>query len=112
MVNETIDKYKFKVTLATAILVIIFIIVTSIQTATWKANMEAECNSNLVQIDMMKGQQVIDKEQDITDYETDLNLAIEAFDSATETLANAKRAAGIPLVGEAPPDETVFPTAK
>jgi len=40
--TETIEKHKFKITVATALLVIVFIISTSIQTATWKANMESE----------------------------------------------------------------------
>ena len=40
--TNTIDKHRFKITVATAIIVIIFIIVTSVQTATWKTTIEAE----------------------------------------------------------------------
>jgi len=40
--TATIDKHDFKITIATAILVILFIIVTSVNTATWKVNMESE----------------------------------------------------------------------
>ena len=59
--KKTIDKHGFKITVATSVIVIIFIIMTTMQTATWKANMEAECDANLIQIDMMKTQQLLDK---------------------------------------------------
>jgi len=42
MTNKTIDKYQLKITVATAIIIVIFIICTSIQTATWKTNIEAK----------------------------------------------------------------------
>ena len=41
----TIDKHQFKITVAVAIMVLIFIIVTTMNTATWKANMESDHNT-------------------------------------------------------------------
>ena len=42
MVEKTIDKHQFKITVATAIVVLIFIVTMSVQFATWKTQMQNE----------------------------------------------------------------------
>lgn len=42
MVKETIDKHQFKITVALAIIVIIFLITTTANFTSWKTEMEAQ----------------------------------------------------------------------
>lgn len=41
MVSKTIDKYQFKITIAVAVSIIIFLIMLSANFATWKSEMES-----------------------------------------------------------------------
>jgi peptidoglycan hydrolase CwlO-like protein len=66
--NKTIDRYQFRITVATAIIVMIFIITASVQLATWKAEIAAEnnqCDSRISHI----GEKVIDMRDDISNLE-------------------------------------------
>ncbi len=44
MIKDTIDKHQVKITVATSIAVMLFIIIASVNFATWKAEKEAEYN--------------------------------------------------------------------
>jgi len=46
MMKATIDKHQFKITVAMAVSILIFIIITTAQFATWKAETEA-CHNEL-----------------------------------------------------------------
>ena len=62
--SETISKHKVKITVATSIIVILFIIVTSVNFATWRAEMNAEHNEFDDRITHV-GDKVIDMRIDI-----------------------------------------------
>jgi len=50
---NTVDQKTFRITLATAITVIIFLIATTAQTASWKTQMESEHNAMSVRQDQL-----------------------------------------------------------
>jgi len=70
--KETLDKHQFKITVATAIVAIFFIVSFAVQTATWKTKMCAEHNEFDDRITHI-GEKVVDMRAEIEILKTKAN---------------------------------------